>query len=108
MGKTKLLCVQYRGIRPDFTARGKSHGFSQVWGLTWGIFSNYGEDGSSKQMFLQRGQDTSLIARDTSIFSLMLGRAIEMPLEVKRETQSLFPFATLILGFLSTFKKSQT
>ena len=108
MGKRKLLCVHYRGIRTDFTARGKTHGFSRVSAQTWVIFSSYSEDGPSKHMFVQRSQDSSLIARDTSRFSLMLGRAIETPLEVKRETQSPFPFVTLILGFLSTFKRSQT
>ena len=37
----------------------------------------------------------------------MLGRAIGKLLEVRQETQGLFPVATGILGFLSIFKKSQ-
>ena len=30
IGKTQLLCMQCRGIRPHLRARGKSHGFSRV------------------------------------------------------------------------------
>ena len=41
-GKTQLLCMLCRGIRPHFVARGKSHGFSRVAAGTWGIFSSYG------------------------------------------------------------------
>ena len=37
----------------------------------------------------------------------MLGRAIGKLLEVRQETQGLFPVATGILGFLSIFKRSQ-
>ena len=58
-------------------------------------------------MFVQRHQDSSLIVRDTSGFSLRFGRAIDTPLEVRRETQGPFPFATLILAFLSIFRRSQ-
>ena len=45
--------------------------------------------------------------RDTSVFSLRLGRVIGTPLEVRRETQGPFPVATGILIFLSIFKRSQ-
>ena len=45
--------------------------------------------------------------RDTSGISSRLGRAIETLLEVKQETQVPFPFATVILGFLSIFNKCQ-
>ena len=38
---------------------------------------------------------------------MRLGRAIRTLLEVTGVTQGLFPVATMILGFLSTFKKSQ-
>ena len=38
----------------------------------------------------------------------MLGRAIRNLLEVRRETQCPFPVATVILGFLSIFRKTQT
>ena len=58
-------------------------------------------------MFVQRRQDSSLIARDTLGFSSRLGMAIETPLKVRQEMQGPFPFATLILGFLSIFKRSQ-
>ena len=58
-------------------------------------------------MFGQRRQDSCLVVRDTSGFSARLGRAIETPLEVRWETQGPFSVATGILGFLSTFKRSQ-
>ena len=45
--------------------------------------------------------------RDTSGISSRLGRAIQTLLEVRRETQCPFIVATVILGFLSIFKKSQ-
>ena len=45
--------------------------------------------------------------RDTLGFSLRLGRAIGMPLEVRRDTLVPFLVATEILGFLSIFKWSQ-
>ena len=61
----------------------------------------------SKLMFLQRRQDSSIIARDTSRFSSNIGMAIRTPLKVRRETQDPFPVATEILGFLSIFKRSQ-
>ena len=74
---------------------------------TWGIFSSYDGDVPSKLMFVLRRQDSYLVARDTSGFSSRFGRAIGMPLEVRRETQGPFPVATGILGFLSIFKTSQ-
>ena len=45
--------------------------------------------------------------RDTSEISLRLGRAIQTLLEVRRENQVPFLVATVILGFLSIFSKSQ-
>ena len=39
---------------------------------------------------------------------MRLGRAIRMLLDVTRETQGPFLVATVILGFLSIFKKSQS
>ena len=45
--------------------------------------------------------------RDTSGVSSRLGRAIRMLLEVRRETQCPFLVATVILGFLAIFNKSQ-
>ena len=44
---------------------------------------------------------------DNSGISSRLGRAIQMLLEVRRETKLPFLVATIILGFLSIFKKSQ-
>ena len=58
-------------------------------------------------MFVQRRQDSCLVARNTSVFSSRLGRAIGMPLEVRPETQGPFPVATGILGFLYIFKRTQ-
>ena len=48
IGKTQLLCMQCRGIRPHLMARGKSHGFSRVAAGTWGILSSYDGDAHSK------------------------------------------------------------
>ena len=45
--------------------------------------------------------------RNTSGISSRLGRAIQMLLEVRWETQCPFLFATVILEFLSIFNKSQ-
>ena len=45
--------------------------------------------------------------RDNSGISLRLDRAIQTLLHVRRETQSPFLLATVILGFLSIFNKSQ-
>ena len=107
MGNTELLCTQCRGIGPYLTARGKSHGFSLVAAGTWGIFSSYNGDGPSKIVFVQQRQDSSLDARDTSGFSSRFGREIGTPLEVRWETQGPIQVATVILGFLSIFKRSQ-
>ena len=59
-------------------------------------------------MFVQRRPDTCLVMRDTSGIFTRLGRAIRMLLDVTRETQVPFLVATVILGFLSIFKKSQS
>ena len=52
IGKTQLLCMQCRGIGPHLVARGKSHGFSRVAGVTWGIFSRYDGNAHSKREFV--------------------------------------------------------
>ena len=52
IGKTQLLCMQCRGIRPHLMSRGKSHGFSRVAEGNWGIFSNNDGDAHSKQEFV--------------------------------------------------------
>ena len=52
IGKTRLLCMQCRGIGPQFVARGKSHEFSRVAAGTWGIYSSYDGDAHSKREFV--------------------------------------------------------
>ena len=101
--------MQCRGSGPHLMVRGASHGFSRVACCrTWGIFSSYRGDGHLKLMFVQRHQDSCLVTMDTSGISTRLGRAIRTHFEVRRETESPFLVATLILGFLSIFKKSQS
>ena len=99
--------MQCQGNGPYLVVRGKSHGFSRVALGTWDTFSSYGGDGPLKLFFVQRCQDTSLVARDTFGFSSRLGRSIGPPLELRRETQGPFPVALAILGFLSICKRSQ-
>ena len=41
-----------QGIGRHLVARGKSHGFSRVAAVTWGIFSNYDGDAHSKREFV--------------------------------------------------------
>ena len=67
IGKTQLLCMQCRGIRPHLVVRGKSHGFSRVAAGTWCIFSSYGWDEHLKLGFVQRNQDSCLVMTDTSL-----------------------------------------
>ena len=105
MGNTELLCTQCRG-GPHLTARVKSHSYSRVAAGTWGIFSNYGRDGPSKLLYVQRCQDSCLVMSDTSGISTRHGRTIQILLEVSRETQYPFPVGPGILGFLSILKKS--
>ena len=88
-------------------ARGNSHGFSRVAAGTWGIFLNCGGDDTSKPVFVQRHQESCLVMRNTARISLRLSRAIQTVIEVSRETQGTFLIATVILGFLSIFNKSQ-
>ena len=105
IGKTELLCKQCRGMGLHLTARGKSHGFSLV--VTWGIFLSYGGDYPSKLVFVQQRQDSCLVPSDTSGISSRFCRAIWTLLKVRLETQVVFLDATVILGFLSIFHKSQ-
>ena len=104
---TELLCTQCSGTETHLVVRGKSYAFYRVVAVSWGIFSSYGLDGLSKLVFDQRLQDSCLVVRDNSGFSTRLGRSIGKPFKVKQETQSPFPFATEILGFVSIYKKSQ-
>ena len=98
--------MQCSGIGPHLTS-GKSHGFSQVVARTWGTFSSYSGDDPSKLVFVQGCQDSCLVTRDISGISSRLGRAIQMLLEERRETHCPLLVATVILGFLSIFKKSR-
>ena len=99
--------MQCRRIELHLAVRGKSHGTSRVVGGSWGIFSSYSGDGPSKLVFVQQLQDSCLVTRDTSGISWRLGRARGTLLEVGHETQGPFPVSTVILGFLSIFKRSQ-
>ena len=74
---------------------------------TWGILSSYCLDGHSKLVFVQQRQDSCLVVRETLGISPRLGRAIRNRLELRRENQGHFLLATVILGCLSIFKKSQ-
>ena len=107
MWNTEFLCTHCWGIGPHLMARGKPHGISRVEAEIWGIFSSYNGDGPSKLVFIQGRQDSCLVERDTSILSSRLDRPIVTPLEVRWETQGPFLVATVILGFLSIFKRSQ-
>ena len=69
---------------------GKSHDFSRVEAGTWGLFSSYISDSPSKLVFVQRCQDSCLVARETSEFSLSHGRAVGTPLQVRQKTQDTF------------------
>ena len=59
-------------------------------------------------MFVQRREDSYLVTMDTSGIETRLGRTIRMLLEVRHETKAHFLVGTVILGFLSILKKSQS
>ena len=59
-------------------------------------------------MFVQRHQNSYLVMMDTSGISTRLGRVIRTLLEVMGETEAPFLVGTVIMGFLSVFKKSQS
>ena len=58
-------------------------------------------------MSVQRPQDSYLFTMDTSGIETGVGRTIRTLLEVRKETKAHFLVGTIILGFLSIFKKSQ-
>ena len=99
--------MQCRRIGSHLAASGKSHFFSRIAVGTWGIFSSYGGDDTSKLVFVPCGLESCLVTRETSRISSRLGRAIQTHLEVRREKQCTFLVATMILGFLSIFNKSR-
>ena len=57
--------------------------------------------------FAQGHQDLCLVRREPSGISSRLGRAIRVLLHERQETEGPFLLATVILGFLSVFNKSQ-
>ena len=73
----------------------------------WAIFSSYGADDPSKLVFVLQHQDSCVVPEDDSGISSRLDRAIWVLLEVRRETLGPFLVATVILGFVSVFNKSQ-
>ena len=99
--------MKCRGIGPHLSARGRFHVFSRVAAGTWGTFSSYGRGSHEQLLFFQRCQDSSLLKMYTSGVYTRLGRTIRTLLEVRQETEVHFLFGTVILAFLSTFKKSQ-
>ena len=99
--------MQCRGLGPHLAPRGISHGLSLVAAGTWVISSSFDRDGTSKLVFVQQRQDSSLVARDTSGFWARFGRQKQKPLKVMWETQGPIQVVTRILGFLSIFKWSQ-
>ena len=107
MGNMELLCKQFKGIGPHL-AEGEVSWYFSSCGGNLGIFSSYGGDGHSKLMFVQGHQVSCIVTRDTSGISSRLATAIRMLLIVRWETECAFLFATVILGFLSIFKKGQT
>ena len=107
IGNRALLCRQCRGIGPHLSKRGKFHGFSRVAAGTWGIFSSYSGDGRLKLHLVQRSQDSCLVRMDTRGSSTRFGRIMQTLLQVRWETMRPFLVSTVILGFLSIFKKAQ-
>ena len=71
------------------------------------MFSSYGGGRYEKLLFVQRHQDSYLVMMDTSGIETRLGRTIRTLLEVRQETKAHFLVGTVILGFLSIFKKRQ-
>ena len=68
---------------------------------------SYSGDDPSTLVFAQQHQDSCLVMRYTSGITSRLGRAKWTLLEVRRESQGTILVATVIMGFLSVFKKSQ-
>ena len=96
-----------QGNRASSGGEGEDSWFFLRCGGNLGTFSSYGRHDPSKLVFVQRRQDSCLVTQETSGISTRPCRAIRRLLEVRRETQCPFPIATVILGFLSVFNKSQ-
>ena len=106
-GEHRIALHVVQGNRASSLGEGEVSSFFSICGSNLGHILQLHGDGPSKLVFVQRCQDSFLITRDNSGISSRLGRAIEMFLEVRRETKDPFPVATGILGFLSIFKRSQ-
>ena len=93
--------------------RASSQGYGEVsWffsscGRNLGYILELRRGWPSKLVFVQRPKDFCLVTWDTSGISTRIGRARRTLLEVRRETEGPFLVETVILGFLSIFKKSQ-
>ena len=107
-GQLGIALHAMQGNRASSRSEGEVSRFFSRCGGNLGYILELHRDGPSKLVLVQLGQDSCLVLRDTAGFSLMLGRAMGMPLEVRWETKYPFPVATVILGFLSIFKRSQT
>ena len=86
---TELLCTHCSLIGPHLVARGKSHDFSLFASRTWDIFSRDIRDGHTRVMLVQRHQESCLVERDHSPFSLRLESTIGTPNGGGREPGSL-------------------
>ena len=82
--------MKCRGLGRHLAARGKSHGFSRIVAGMWSTFSCYRRYDPSKLMFVQGRRDSCLVTRDTSGISMRPGRAIQMLLKMRRETEDPF------------------
>ena len=96
-----------QGNQASSRGEGEVSWFFSSWDGNGGYILELGHGGLSILLFVHRRQDSHLLAWDTSEFSSRIGRAIGMPLEVRRESKGPFPFATGILGLLSIFRRSQ-
>ena len=106
----ELFCTQCQGIRPHVASRQKSHGFSRVASGTWDIFLGNGRDSASKFVYVQRHQDSCLLARDILGFSLRHGSAIGNPVKgswrpktllyLQQEYSHFYPFLRGVIHLL--------
>ena len=69
-GYREIALHATQGNRASSRGKGKVSWFSPLSSGTCGIFSRNGQEGPSKFMFVQRREDSYLVARDTSGFSL--------------------------------------
>ena len=106
-GKHGIALHEMQGNRASSRGKGEVSWFFLNCGMNLGYILRLRRGWPFKTSVFQRRQDSCLVRRDTSGISSRLERAIRALLEVRRETQGHFPVATVILGFLSIFKRSQ-